>query len=337
MSVWRKILNLPEKEASGGDEFAEALAHHAGASPAGGDGPKQPVNSSAWAEEKESSGRMFARKAGRVLVWSLIALAAFTGVRTWFFPAKPATTAQREAPQAQELKNQVPEGEAQQVAARFARSYMTWNEKAPQAREKELAADLPKDADAKAGWDGKGVQLVAQTIPGAVTQTGTKRARVLVSVRVSTPTGKGQSVSSWRGLQVPVAQSGGRVLVTGQPALVGMPIPVTYAVPEPPETDSELSEATRKTVQDFLAAWAAGTEEQAAAPGADIAPLGGGVRLYGVDTWAVQAGSGDKRVGLATVRWRLGGAQLQQSYRITLTQVSAGGASRWQVWSLTAQ
>nr|WP_024127442.1 conjugal transfer protein [Streptomyces sp. F12]AHE40178.1 Hypothetical protein pFRL6_91 [Streptomyces sp. F12] len=348
MSRWRRLLNLPEKEKEGGGELAEALAGHARkklgereipeTSDTAGKAPA--IQTAGWTEEDEPSGHIVARRTGRVVLWLVIGLAALTGVKTWIAPSQPQAPTTTSDPQAQAARDDVPEAEAAQVAARFARSYLTWSEDDPKARESELARDLPKGADPKAGWDGQGTQLVAQTIPGKITQTSPHHARVVVDARISTTTGSGtktRTVSTWRALEVPVAESGGRVLVTGQPALVGLPEAVTYTEPAAPDTDADLSSSTRSTVEAFLTAWAAGTADQTAAPGADIAPLGAGITLAGLDSWAVQAGSGDKRTGMAVVGWKTGGATLQQTYRITLTRVSASGASRWQVWSVTAQ
>ncbi|MFE0373570.1 conjugal transfer protein [Streptomyces roseus] len=345
MSALRKMLNLPPKEPKGGDE-GNTAAEDASVEtplPEAGEGRATPSRAPAalgWAEEEESSGRSAARKAGRVAIWLVIGLAAFTGVRTWIFPTKPPAPVEQTDPQAEARKNNVPEAEAQQVAARFARSYMNWNAADPDSRAKELEADLAKGVDPKLGWNGAGVQLVAQTIPGTVTQVGGKRARVRVDVRVSVVTGSGKNqrtATSWRGLEVPVAQGKGRVVVTGQPAMVGMPTAADYKAPDGPEADSQLSGLTRDTVKDFLKSWAAGSEDQAAAPGADIQPLGLGLSLDTLDSWVVDAGSGDKRLGTATVRWKLGGAQIQQTYQITLTKVSASSASRWQVEAVTAK
>lgn len=335
MSVLRKILGLPQKAVEGGDDTdPEAAAEIPRTTGAG-----RADTAAGWDEERESSGRSAARKAGRFAIWAVICLAALTGVRTWVFPAQQPAPVTQADPQAEARKTSVSEPEAQQVAARFARSYMTWNSQAPQGRERELAADLAKGADPKMGWDGSGTQLVAQTIPGPVTRTGYKRATVLVDVRVSVtsgPPGKETTVTSWRGLSVPVAESGGRVLVSGQPALVGLPGPVDYTAAAQPESDSALSASTRDTLKTFLAAWAAGTQDQAAAPGAAIAPLGPGITLDALDSWAVDAGTGERRTGTATLRWSLGGARLQQTYRITLTQVSAATATRWQVQAVAA-
>ncbi|MFE7485092.1 conjugal transfer protein [Streptomyces sp. NPDC057552] len=344
MSALRKMLNLPPKEPKGGEEenttSDDVSVETTLPEPGQGRTPSRAPATLGWAEEEESSGRSAVRRAGRVAIWLVIGLAAFTGVRTWIFPAKPPAPIEQADPQDEARKNNVPDAEAQQVAARFARSYMTWNAADPDARAKELEADLAKSIDPKLGWNGAGVQLVAQTIPGTVTQVGGKRARVRVDVRVSVVTGSGKSqrtTTSWRGLEVPVAQGKGRVVVTGQPAIVGMPTAAEYKAPDAPEADSQLAGLTRETVADFLRSWAAGEADQAAAPGADIQPLGSGLTLDSLDTWVVDAGGDDKRAGTATVRWKLGGAQIQQTYQITLTKVSASSASRWQVETVTAK
>jgi hypothetical protein len=345
MSVLRKMLNLPDKETKDGEEgHPDASADAAGKPESSrtdeGSGQARTPPALGWAEEQESSGTLFARRAGRVTVWAVFALLAFTGLRTLVFPSdQPVVPAQPNA-EAQARKDDVPEAEAQQVAARFARSYLTWDSRNPDGRAKELEVDLAKGIDPKLGWDGSGYQLVAQTIPGAVTQAGHKRARVTVDVRVSVVTtsgGKQQTVSSWRGLEVPVAQASGRVVVTGQPALVGLPEAVTYKAADEPENDTTLASATRETVTSFLEAWAEGSQDQAAAPGADIPGLGADVAFASMDSWSVDVGSGDQRTGTAAVRWKVGGAHLQQTYRITFTKVAAGSASRWQVSAVTAK
>ncbi|MFJ4679162.1 conjugal transfer protein [Kitasatospora sp. NPDC088783] len=336
MSFIRKVLNLPEKDREGGDTLAEAIESRAAGAPERPAAPDRPPSSASWSEVKEGAGTSAVRKGGRLLLWGVVALAAVTGVKAWVSPAKspPPPAA---APDGH--REEVPVQEAQRVAARFARSYLTWSSSAPKVRETELASDLAKGLDLKMGWNGQGFQQVAQSIPGRVEQLGGNRARVLVDVRVSYTTGQGanqQTVADWRSLQIPVASVGDRVVVTGQPALVGDPVPVPGPSASIPEPDLALSSSTRETVKGFLAAWAAGTESQATAPGASIAPLGGGAGLQALDAWSVDPGDGDRRTGTATVRWRIAGAELQQTYRITLAKVSAAEATRWQVWQVTS-
>ncbi|MEU6331579.1 conjugal transfer protein [Streptomyces sp. NPDC047049] len=341
MTWWRKVLNLPGKGPSGGDEFADALASKKPTTRTPEPSPEYPTaKAPLWAEEDEGSGSVIARRTGLGIVWLVIALLAFAGLRAIVWPPQQPHAEPKTGTQSQAHRDDVPEAAAQQVASRFARSYLTWSKDDPQAREKELKRDLPQGADTKTGWNGEGTQLVAQTIPGEVSQTRPHQARVLVDVRVSATTGTGKkarAISSWRALEVPVAESGGRVLVTGQPALVGLDQPARWKAAAEPDTDITLTASTRTAVNDFLKAWASGTQGQTTAPGASIAPLGPGVTLHSLDNWAAHTGSGSHRTGTATVRWEMGGAQLQQTYRITLAQVSANNASRWQVWQVMSQ
>ena len=330
MAGLRKMLNLPE-----GKPRAEKDPPDGPASSS--ERNKAPAAASAWDEEHESGARSVARRAGRLVLWALIALLAASGLRTWIAPTSPRNPPAPGPSTA--TADQVPVAEAQQVAAQFARSYMTWDSSDPKQRANELAQDLPSGADPKMGWGGTGSEQVSQTIPGEVTQLGGGRARVNVEVRVSvsgTQDGRPTVTNTWRGLQVPVAQTHGRVIVTGQPALVGRPGPVPYTQPAMPDIDNTLTGATAQTVQQFLVAWAAGNESQAAAPGASILPLGGSISFSSLDSWADQTGSGSTRTGTATVTWTVAGAQLQQTYRVTLTQVVAAGASAWQVSAVSA-
>ena len=340
MNIFRKILNLPEKEpktSSGPDPGPDA-----GQRDPPPDAARPPADrgrpASAWDEEAESGARSAARRTGRAVIWCVIGLLAFAGLRSTVFPAKPARPATNTV-QAASTANQVPVPQAQQVAAVFARSYLTFDASDPQQRQDELAAQLPSGADSKMGWNGAGAEQVSQAIPGAVQQLGGKRARVDVDVRVSVYTtvhGTQVVTNSWRALQVPVAEAGGRVIVTGQPALVGLPGPVSYTPPPQPDIDNAMSSSTSSTVHDFLVAWAAGEQAQTAAPGASIASLGGSITLASLDSWSVDAGSGAKRTGTASVTWNIAGAQVQQTYRITLLEVSAADASRWQVYAVTS-
>lgn len=278
MSGFRKMLNLPEKQPS---KKTSARRDDDGPAPEPRPSTRR-ATAPSWEQETESATGSIARRAGRFALWAVIALLAASGVRSWITPAGSGHTTTAPGPAATAHAGDVPELPAQQVAAEFARSYLTWDSRNPAQRERELAANLPQGADPKMGWNGSGSQQVAQTIPGAVAQLGGKRARVMVDVRVSVTAqrnGQTQVTNSWRGLQVPVALAAGRVIVTGPPALTGLPGPVPYTAPAAPDVDNALSAATQSTIHDFFVAWAAGTQDQAAAPGASIAPLGDGISL----------------------------------------------------------
>lgn len=74
------------------------------------------------------------------------------------------------------------------------------------------------------------------------------------------------------------------------------------------------------------------------APGADVAPLGSGITFDKLADWKVSASSSSTRDATATVVWKLGssGAEFTQTYRVSLSNVAAGGNTSWRVKSLTA-
>ncbi|MDB4898040.1 MAG: hypothetical protein JWN15_4302 [Firmicutes bacterium] len=118
-----------------------------------------------WHIEEERGFNKIAARFGRGLLWAVVVLAAVTGVRSWIWPREtpapaPATTKSGPA---------YPVQDAQAVAARWARAYLSWTETDPQARAQALAMDMPQGTDTALGWDGKGQQSVLVAQPGAVT------------------------------------------------------------------------------------------------------------------------------------------------------------------------
>ncbi|MEU1818016.1 conjugal transfer protein [Streptomyces roseifaciens] len=320
-----------------------------------------------WQLEDENSGTKFLVKVGRGALWAVVGLAAITGIRSWFWaPAPP------KAPVQVSSGPTYPVQEAQAVAARFARSYLSWDEDDPKARAEALARDMAKGIDTAAGWNQKGHQEVLAAQPGTVTEEKDKRARVRVDVLVKTPgtdgsakpgdkpkddkpkddkskdkkddpkkddkgDGKNQDPRSatgprWVGLDIPVVHASGRIVVSGQPGMVGVPTGGTTAPAlNTKSTDLDFSEKTRGVAEEFFTKYATGEAESVAAPGASVAPLPPGVHLGGLRNWSVDEGSGADRIGTATITWLTGGAELEETYRVKLTRVASAKAERWQV------
>jgi hypothetical protein len=291
-----------------------------------------------WTPRAEKSGVRFLQRAGRGLLWGVVVLAAVTGVRAWFIPPKvhiPPPPPANNGPV-------YPTADAQATAALFTRAYLGWDEAAPQARAAALASLLTAGSDTTMGWDGHGHQDVLDVQPAAVTvgQQGQARVRVLALIRSAVPPAQGAPapVARWVALEVPVVESAGRIAVTGEPGLVGVPAqgPAAVQVTAPP-TDSAMTTTTQPTVDQFLKAYAASqtastpTTTSATAPGANIPPLPAGFTYGGLVSWTVDAGSGDTRIGTARVSWTLSGAVVEQTYRIELTRVSSASAQTWQV------
>ncbi|MEU9237114.1 conjugal transfer protein [Streptomyces subrutilus] len=301
-----------------------------------------------WTTVEERSGTAFVRRLGRGLLWTMVGLLTLLGAKALLFPKKPVVVAAPSAPS--QTAPAYPVEDAQAVAARYARAYLSWDEKDAASRAAQLAAVLPEGADATAGWNGKGQQDVVTVEPGSVTVAGQQaRVRVDVLVRAASssaapPAPGGQpatatpatSAARWIGLDVPVVQAGGRIVVSGAPGIVGVPAAGPKA-PElaAPESDAEFSKQTAETVSKFFKAYSGGGDtESVTAPGAWVPPLPPGFTLVGVTSWNVDKGSGADRTGTARVAWQTSGAQLEQTYRIRLTRVTSSDAERWQVASL---
>ncbi|MEU1675083.1 conjugal transfer protein [Streptomyces roseifaciens] len=316
-----------------------------------------------WQIEDEKSGARFLVKVGRGALWAVVALAAITGIRSWFWAPEP----HKDGPVQVNSGPTYPVQEAQAVAARFARSYLTWDEADPKARAEALTHDLAKGMDPTAGWNTKGKQEVLVAQPGPVSEEKDKRARVRVDVLVSTPASddKGKPADKdkdkskdkkddpkkddpkagdktndprqvtgprWLGLDIPVVYTSGRIVVTGQPGMVGVPqngpsVPALTVK----TADNDFSEKTRSVVEEFFTKYGTGEAESVAAPGASVAALPPGVTLGSLRNWSVEEGSGGDRTGTATVTWQIAGAELEQTYRVKLTRVASAKAERWQV------
>ncbi|WP_189382671.1 conjugal transfer protein [Streptosporangium nondiastaticum] len=390
-TVMRRILNLPEPKSdknaapaqqqpaapapapvqtppapAGLQQWADAAARlqaqdggpvratdaSAGQQPLPGSPGKPSAGQLPWQIEDENSGTKFAVKVGRGVLWGVVALAAITGIRSWIWtpePPKPVPTKVDSGPN-------YPIQEAQAVAARFARAYLTWDDADPQARADALSRDMPKGTDTTTGWNSKGRQEVVVAQPGSVSVLADKRARVRVDVLVKGPASAAQpkqddkqddkktddkkkddkpkpSTTKWMGLEVPVVQASGRIVVTGQPGIVGVPASgPSVADPETKPADMAFSQRTRDVIEEFFKKYATGEPDAVAAPGAYIPALPAGMTPGGVRNWSVDEGSGTERVGTAVINWQLGDAELEQTYRVKVARVtSAQGAERWQV------
>ncbi|MFJ4880872.1 hypothetical protein ACIP93_37480 [Streptomyces sp. NPDC088745] len=270
-------------------------------------------------------------KLGRIALWGTVGLLFFAGLRTVLTPQEPAPGPAPAAPGA--AGETFPAAAAQATAVRTAYAYLAWDQAAPEARAQALAPLLAAGVEPDMGWDRQGVQTVVTALPGPVMGAAGGRARVRVEAQVRTPADK---TARWVALEVPVVVAGGRVVVTGAPALVGTPTgPQAAPDSSPRPGDPAFSAATGPAVETAFAAWARGDAAAVIAPGAAIQPLPAGMQLLQVRSWTADEGAGARRWGTAEITWEIGGGEVAQSYRVQLTRVSAESASRWQVSQIT--
>ncbi|MBB6335140.1 conjugal transfer protein [Schaalia hyovaginalis] len=182
-------------------------------------------------------------------------------------------------------------------------------------------------------WDGKGSFTIDAARVHAVKTTvkDASNVDVLVAARVDADGVEGP----WVGVLVPVMVSPAGASVAGAPTIVGLPEPVEVLAPAMPDMDAELTAATKTDIDAFFKAWAEGDVSALTAPGSAVDAPPAGLGSITVDSWKAFEGSGPTRSGHAQVTWSIGGAKLAATYTLTLTQVSGGEASRWQVSSLS--
>ena len=250
-------------------------------------------------------------------------------------------------------------GQAQAVTARWTRAYLGLpgdNDTGAKSRADALAADTAEGVNVTPEMTPKGKTTVSQVIPGEVSVKDDTHATAEVFAQVAdvtTKTSKGKdgketktettSAPRWVRLLVPVGEDGRRVVVTGTPVFSALPTPgevkVTNTISG--DTDTATTTDTKPSAEALFRAM--GSDDAAAvnavtAPGADVAPLGSGITFDKLADWKVSASSSSTRDATATVVWKLGssGAEFTQTYRVSLSNVAAGGNTSWRVKSLTA-
>lgn len=286
-----------------------------------------------WSTEPESGFGTWGRRFLRGLVVVVLLLAAASGVRSWVRPSNdqaPAVNAEASYPRS----------EAQAVAARFATSYLSWNESDRDARPAAIGLDLAAGLDRSAGWNGIGRQQAGTAYPGEVRVDGEGvAAHVDVRVLVTPYSKRGADwlagKADWQRLSVPVARTTTRIVVSGAPTFVSdAPGALPDDMPGTGAPDEDLTNRTAKDATAFFEAYATSNEAVAAvtAPGSAITSLDGEVKLSQVRSWQVYAGNDDERTATAAVTWADGRTTLDQTYTVTLRRtVAADGAERWQV------
>lgn len=149
--------------------------------------PPRPADDDEWyAILHESSGQRRLRKARRVGIYLLLAVVVLGALRSLTMDGSRTTVVEKST-----ASSEFPTGEAQAIAARFTRSYMTLPSgeagdpsQAAEDRLKLLRRDSP--ADFTDSWNGRGSQTVLSVLPGQVRVASATTATVEVLVQVAT-------------------------------------------------------------------------------------------------------------------------------------------------------
>jgi hypothetical protein len=256
--------------------------------------------------------------AGRVVLWSAVAVVLARGAHATLFGSRP-----KAAPVAPTVPVAgFPRQAATAFATRCAHEHLTYDAAHPESHSRRVADCVADGADPQMGWDGTGRQVAGLAEPTAVQPLDDHQTLVIVAVEV---TGVRYLYVAMR-----VVEHHGRMVIGGLPALVPKPPKGTWAAEDIP-TDAALSEALRPAVESFFRAYAEGAEADLAYLSTDRARASGINRAVSLDALTnLKVGLGhDQRRAFVTVRWAdvTTGARLSAEYHLSL--VMAGG--RWYV------
>lgn len=296
---------------------------------------EQPATAENAAAETEEDAPLFTpvrakpsagKKALRIMVWVVLVLILWIGVRTIIWGNK----ARQEAAPVP-ISATFPTATAEGVASRFAVAFLTWEEGDAGAKTRADALrpyySATGDIDGRLGWNGKGKQRAENATVMRVQVIDEKTARVLVLVDII----NGEKRSS-TGLEMTVKVIDGAGVVVGNPGVVAAPAAPTVARHEASSDDGQLTTKTKTEAQSFFSLFAAGDNlDSIAAPGAKIRGLNGAWGTATVTRWTVSEGGADRRTATAEVTFDRDGVQIKQTFTCSIVKVSAGGVDQWKI------
>jgi hypothetical protein len=299
----------------GYDAGPEGLAHGNGAA-----GTARPRAGSAW----RGAGGRWLVWVFRIALWFVLLVIGYRGITAIVFNETPSGS----HPAAQAArKTGFPTALAGAFALQFGDVYLNANPATSGQRGTELAAFLPPGADPQLGWNGTGtLQLQSEQIAG-VRSAGPHHGVVTLLARVD-----GRLME----LAVPIYATGGRLVVSGEPALLPPPRRAVLPSVAPVTSDPVVQAALTAQLADFFRAYASGNADTLArfvVPGTSVTGLGGEVVFGSLTNVTVPQGGVTRRV-IATVMWRIGGdtagggtaagsqpaAGFEMSYALTVTK-----------------
>lgn len=285
----------------------------------------------------------------RVVLWATLLVIAFRGVTAIVFDGNSASPVARtgpasaksaqfpaaQFPAAQFPVSQFPVSLAEAYAAAFGRVYLNFSPQTQGQREQQLAAFLPASvaaANPDLGWNGTGqLSLQSEQVAGIAVQD-LQHAVVTLLASVN-----GQLME----LGVPVAASGGGVVVSGEPAWLPAPAPITLPSAAPGRSDPVAQSQLMNELPLFFQAYATGDSaalSQFTVKGMSLTGLGGAVTFDSIAALVVPSGGTARQISV-TVIWQLAGqpgedvSKLEMTYRMSVVDTQSG---KWYVKEVSA-
>jgi hypothetical protein len=237
----------------------------------------------------------------RVVLWATLLVIAFRGVTAIVFDTgRVAAPAPAPAP-ARPVPTQFPVSLAEAYAAEFGRVYLNFSPQTQAQREEELQAYLPASiaaAEPDLGWNGEGEMfLESEQVAGIAFQD---RQHAIVTLLASV---NGQLME----LGVPIAASSRGVAVSGEPAWLPAPAPISPPSTPVGASDSVAQSQLMNELPAFFQAYAGGDTAALSsylAPGASVTGLDGTLSFDSVAGLQVPRGGASRQI-YVTVIWQL--------------------------------
>jgi Conjugative transposon protein TcpC len=270
----------------------------------------------------------------RVVLWAALLVITFRGVTAIIFSQTGAPQADGAA-SAGTVRAQFPVTLAEAYASEFARAYLNFSPATQAQREQELAAFVPSSivaADPDLGWNGVGeMSLQSEQVAGIAVQDP-QHAVVTLLAMVN-----GQLME----LGVPVIASQGDVVVSGEPAWLPAPQPISPPLSASQGSDPVAQSELMNELPAFFQAYANGDSaalNRFLVRGVSLTGLGGAVTFDSIAGLRVPPGGASRQITV-TVIWQVPGqgepsvTKLAMAYRMSVVDLQSG---KWYVTGISA-
>jgi Conjugative transposon protein TcpC len=269
----------------------------------------------------------------RVVLWVAILVIGYRGVMAIALNETPANTNGPASTTPSAPAFPVTLGEA--FAMDFGQAYLNFSPAMVTQRAQQLAAFIPANVsvtDPQFGWNGGGTfRLDSEQVAGIDVRT----AHIAVVTLLATVNDKMME------LGVPLYASGGGIVVSGEPAVLPAPTPVSPPSTPQARSDPAAQRALASQLPAFFQAYANGdqaTLNRFLAPGVSLSGLDGAVTFGSIASITVPLGGATRDITV-TVNWvfpgqfRGGVGQLATTYDMSVIDQQSG---RWYVRKIRA-
>ncbi len=273
----------------------------------------------------------------RVVAWAVVLVIGYRGVLA-IIHGSSSTSGGTAAPAAAPAST-FPATQAEAYALQFGGAYLNFSPATAANRASLLAAMLPAGADPQLGWNGVGTQTMQSEQVAAISVQGDHRAIVTLLAEINN--------SQMIELGVPVYTSGGRFVVTGEPALLPAPKTAVPPTAPSPSVDTTAVSALQSQLPAFFRAYAGGSQatlRRFLVQGARVTGLGGTVTYNQLVSVTAPPGGATRKI-TAVVSWNVptstgkhadaadasaAAASLQMTYTMTVVELDG----TWYVQSI---